>query len=216
MKFFKRFILEAQAFLTVHDWLLKIVALSALGIFALSAWESIIFNPERSYSTILLVLAETITIVLILIARKPKTINLYPWPVFFAGAGTFHILFVEFSYGSSLIPIAAAQVIQTVGVLFQIGAKLSLGRSFGIVPANRGVKRAGFYRIVRHPIYLGYLICHVGFFLQTVSLQNAIVYFALYCCQILRIHYEEQELSRDPLYLEYKSATRWRLVPFIY
>jgi len=216
MKFFQNFVLEAQVFLTKHDWLLKLVAISVLGLFALSAWESIIYNPSRTYSTILLVVAESITIFLILAARKPKTLNLYPWPVFFAGAGTFHILFVQFSYGDSIISVLHAQIIQVVGLLFQIGAKISLGRSFGIVPANRGVKRGGFYRIVRHPIYLGYLISHVGFFLQALSIQNAIVYIALYCCQILRIHYEEKELSRDPLYVEYMKNTKWRLIPFIY
>ena len=31
------------------------------------------------------------------------------------------------------------------------------------MPANRGVVSTGLYRLVRHPIYLGYLITHAGF-----------------------------------------------------
>ena len=41
--------------------------------------------------------------------------------------------------------------------------KLTLGRSFGLVPANRGVVIRGPYALVRHPIYSGYLITHLAF-----------------------------------------------------
>ena len=41
--------------------------------------------------------------------------------------------------------------------------KITLGRSFGVVPANRGVVVGGPYNFVRHPIYTGYLITHVAF-----------------------------------------------------
>ena len=44
-----------------------------------------------------------------------------------------------------------------------IAGKLTLGRSFGLMPANRGVVSSGIYRFVRHPIYAGYLITHVAF-----------------------------------------------------
>jgi protein-S-isoprenylcysteine O-methyltransferase Ste14 len=31
------------------------------------------------------------------------------------------------------------------------------------MPANRGVVSTGLYRLVRHPIYMGYLITHAAF-----------------------------------------------------
>ena len=40
--------------------------------------------------------------------------------------------------------------------------KISLGRSFGLIPANRGIVSTGLYRLARDSIYLGYLITHVG------------------------------------------------------
>ena len=49
------------------------------------------------------------------------------------------------------------------GSIVVVLGKLSLGRSFGLAPANRGVVCRGLYQRLRHPIYLGYLITHVGF-----------------------------------------------------
>ena len=48
-----------------------------------------------------------------------------------------------------------------LGTCFQLWSKLVLRRSFGIAPANRGVKMGGPYRLVRHPMYAGYLAAHV-------------------------------------------------------
>jgi protein-S-isoprenylcysteine O-methyltransferase Ste14 len=39
-----------------------------------------------------------------------------------------------------------------------IHARLSLGLSIGLVPADRGIVTRGVYRFVRHPIYTGLLI----------------------------------------------------------
>ena len=55
-----------------------------------------------------------------------------------------------------------------------IAGKLSLGRSFGLIPANRGVVSTGVYRFVRHPIYLGYLITHVGFVVANPTMWNVV------------------------------------------
>ena len=35
------------------------------------------------------------------------------------------------------------------------------------MPANRGIVCTGIYRVVRHPIYLGYSITHVALSLPT-------------------------------------------------
>jgi protein-S-isoprenylcysteine O-methyltransferase Ste14 len=48
-----------------------------------------------------------------------------------------------------------------------------LGRSFGLLPAQRGLVVVGPYRFVRHPIYFGYLIGHIGFLLVNFSWRNA-------------------------------------------
>jgi uncharacterized membrane protein (UPF0127 family) len=62
---------------------------------------------------------------------------------------------------AGLLPDVVTALMATVGLGWVIAAKFTLGRSFGIVPANRGVVVGGPYIFVRHPIYTGYLITHL-------------------------------------------------------
>jgi protein-S-isoprenylcysteine O-methyltransferase Ste14 len=91
--------------------------------------------------------------------------------------------------------------------------KLSLGYSFGLLPANRGIIIRGAYRIIRHPIYLGYLLNHIPFFLGHPSVWNGVVLVVGDTALIARAFYEEQTLSLDPKYLRYCQTVKWRLVP---
>jgi protein-S-isoprenylcysteine O-methyltransferase Ste14 len=47
-----------------------------------------------------------------------------------------------------------------------IYARLSLGRSIGYVPADRGIITSGPYRFVRHPIYSGLFVTLFAFLLR--------------------------------------------------
>ena len=67
---------------------------------------------------------------------------------------------------------AVTVTISACGLIVVIGGKVSLGRSFGLMPANRGVVSTGLYRLVRHPIYMGYLITHVGFVAANPTIWN--------------------------------------------
>ena len=102
------------------------------------------------------------------------------------------------------------------GNLVQISGKLFLRRSFGVAPANRGIKRDGMYRFVRHPIYAGYLFTHIGILMVMPSLLNLTIYVIGWWAQILRIDAEEALLSQDPDYRDYMQHTRYRLIPGIY
>lgn len=130
--------------------------------------------------------------------------------------GTFYFSFVDLGIGPPLIPYAVGQWIQISGISLQVSAKLWLGRSFGLVPANRGLVLGGPYRIVRHPMYLGYFLNHMGYLACTYSTRNLVVYAMLYAIQIGRIAQEEKLLSKDPDYVEYSKRVKYRFVPFIY
>ena len=64
---------------------------------------------------------------------------------------------------AALAPELTTVAISCAGLAIVIAGKITLGRSFALLPANRGVVSTGVYRVVRHPIYMGYLITHVAF-----------------------------------------------------
>ena len=100
--------------------------------------------------------------------------------------------------------------------LVVIAGKLSLGRSFGLMPANRGVVSTGLYRLVRHPIYMGYLITHVGFVAANPTLWNVLTLVGADIALLVRAVCEEQTLARDAAYRDYQQQVRWRVLPGIF
>jgi protein-S-isoprenylcysteine O-methyltransferase Ste14 len=94
--------------------------------------------------------------------------------------------------------------------------KMSLGRSFGLSPANRGVVSTGMYRFMRHPIYFGYLITHVAFIAANPAGWNLLVLAAADIALMFRAVCEEQTLAQDPAYRAYMERVRWRVVPRLF
>jgi len=117
---------------------------------------------------------------------------------------------------AAILPQAATVAASVVGLAVVIAGKMTLGRSFGLMPANRGVVSSGVYRFVRHPIYLGYLITHVAFLLATPSTWNIAALIAADAALLLRAVCEEQTLSRDSQYRAYQQAVRWRVCPGLF
>jgi protein-S-isoprenylcysteine O-methyltransferase Ste14 len=103
-----------------------------------------------------------------------------------------------------------------IGLAIVIAGKLTLGRSFGLMPANRGVVSSGVYRLVRHPIYLGYLITHVAFLFATPTVWNIAALCTADVALMLRAVCEEQTLARDVRYREYQQVVRWRVCPGLF
>ena len=84
------------------------------------------------------------------------------------------------------------------------------------MPANRGVKTRGLYRVVRHPIYAGYTLTHIGFLLGFPSPQNALLYAGIFAIEVTRLMREEAVLNRDPAYVDYVARVRYRLLPGVF
>lgn len=117
---------------------------------------------------------------------------------------------------SALLPEMTTVSLTACGLLVVIGGKLSLGRSFGLMPANRGVVSSGLYRIVRHPIYMGYLITHVGFFAANPRMWNFLTLVGADVALMIRAVCEEETLARDAAYREYQTRVRWRVLPWVF
>jgi protein-S-isoprenylcysteine O-methyltransferase Ste14 len=117
---------------------------------------------------------------------------------------------------AGLVPDTATAVVSAVGLALVIFGKVTLGRSFGIAPANRGVVISGPYLLVRHPIYTGYLITHVAFLAAHPTLWNAVVIAVADGALVVRALIEERILSGDAQYRSYCQRVGWHLVPGLF
>jgi protein-S-isoprenylcysteine O-methyltransferase Ste14 len=108
---------------------------------------------------------------------------------------------------------AAIQLIGLAAVCFSFSY---MGRSFGVVAANRGLKVNGPYRIVRHPIYVGHAVTYLGFLVANPSPWNAAIFVVTGVCQLLRIRSEERWLTATSDYAAYREQVRWKLIPHVF
>lgn len=196
------------------DRLFRILAAMALALFLFRALGA--FSVSRNPVLLLVAIAETLTIALVILSRFPMVRSTHPFDVVITIVGTFYFLFIQLETGTSLLDSPWPIALQSIAILWQIAAKYTLGRSFGLLPANRGVVQSGPYRVVRHPIYLGYLIGHIGFLMAFFSIQNAALIAIVYVFQVARILREESVLGQDPAYRVYMHRTPWRLIPGIF
>lgn len=195
--------------------LARVGAALLLSFFAYGAiiqWRA---APTR-ITLLLVVVGAFLTVGLSLFARVPTQRDWRPFAFICSIGGTFYFLAVRLSPGTQLVPEAIGASLQLLGIFWQLFAKVSLRRSFGILPANRGVVSRGAYRFVRHPMYLGYFVMDIGFLLVNFGVQNMIVYGCQFALQIGRIAREEQLLSTDSYYRAYRSKVRYRVIPCVF
>jgi protein-S-isoprenylcysteine O-methyltransferase Ste14 len=107
-------------------------------------------------------------------------------------------------------------MVSALSLVLIVVSKIALGRSFGLVPANRGVVCSGPYRFIRHPIYLGYLVTHLAFVVANPLPWNFCLLFAADTALLVRAVYEERTLEHDAAYVAYKARVRWRIVPGVF
>jgi protein-S-isoprenylcysteine O-methyltransferase Ste14 len=114
------------------------------------------------------------------------------------------------------LPHFACELVQLAGLLIALASLGTLGRSFGIVAANRGVKTRGPYRLVRHPAYFGYLVSYLGYVAENPSFANLTLLCLSTAFQLVRIREEERLLRSDTSYERYRSSVRRKLIPLVY
>src|SRR5688572_8953728 len=106
---------------------------------------------------LLLLPSEGFVMLFVLIRRGAVEVSNNPLEWLFAvGGSTLPLLVVSAPVVSAWAGLGVALLLY--GMAIQVWAKLSLRRSFGMVPALRGVKTGGPYRFIRHPMYAGYAI----------------------------------------------------------
>ncbi len=89
---------------------------------------------------------------------------------------------------------------------------LSLGRRFAIFPLRRPLASGGAYRLVRHPIYLGYLLLWAACLCLRGGIGTAALAVVCLAGLVVRLLVEERRMA-GPAYEAYRAHVRFRLVP---
>ena len=117
--------------------------------------------------------------------------------------------------GASLLPEGVVSVLLVLCLGGVLLAYLSLGRSFGLIPADRGVKTGGLYRWVRHPLYGAEMAFFACFLVANFTVRNAAVTAGLFASLHLRALAEERLLAQEEAYRKYSRRVRARYIPHL-
>ncbi len=165
---------------------------------------------------VLFAMSEGLVVVLTIIRRHARLVDRSPVSAILTVVSVAGPPLLRAAHTPGLVADELTALVSGVGVVIVIVAKMTLGRSFGIVPANRGVVTRGPYTIVRHPIYAGYLITHVAFVVANPTVWNTVIILVADTALIVRALVEERVLAADRSYRAYCARVAWHLVPGLF
>jgi len=159
-----------------------------------------------------------ILVVTMVMRRPPKRVTPNLWYWLLAFVASYWLIFILFflEKGRSLVASKISDSVALLGLAVVIWARFSLGRNIGLVPAQRQSVATGAYAFMRHPVYTGMLLTHMGFVLRAYSPLNALLMGlgVLWFIPIKSL-VEEDFLRADPEYAAYMRRVRARWIPFV-
>ena len=165
---------------------------------------------------LLLLAGEALVVVLTVVRRRARLVDRSVTAAVMTTLSLAGSPLLRASNAVPLAPDALTAMVSAVGLILVIVGKMALGRSFGVVPANRGVVVHGPYGVVRHPIYTGYLITHAGFLLANPMPWNVGLIVVADAALVVRALMEERILKADAEYQGYCQRVGWHLVPGVF
>lgn len=202
----------------VREWFFNIAVAAYYSSFA---YNHLLYYLDTGHlTTLLFLIYETLIVFLALIRRIPTDVSFSVRDWLVAGIGTYTPLMMISSKGA-FAGDSIVLALQLLAIVFSFVGMLSLNRSYGTVPANRGVRTNGLYRFVRHPVYAGYFVSLTCFALQNLSswdiaLWNILLALVTLTAMVFRIRYEEEFLMRDEAYQAFAEKTRYRILPGVW
>jgi protein-S-isoprenylcysteine O-methyltransferase Ste14 len=165
---------------------------------------------------LLLLVGESLVVVLTIARRRTQIVDRSVAAVVLTTLSLVGPALLRANDAAPLATDAMTALVSAVGLSLVVAGKIALGRSFGVVPANRGVVVRGPYTFVRHPIYTGYLVTHLSFVVAHPTPWNISIVLVADTALILRALMEERVLSADVQYQSYCQRVGWHLVPGVF
>src|SRR5713226_8712973 len=125
-----------------------------LGLLAFGCYRKYLDTGSINWLGLLIV--NSISVAMYIARRDANSISQSPLFWLLAFAGTCVTLLLRPTAPS--MPFSVGNIVQLVGIVAMVASMLSLRRSYGIVPANRGIRTGGLYNFVRHPLYASELV----------------------------------------------------------
>lgn len=186
----------------------------AAGLFVYAHATRLFVHGELT--SLVFTIEQVMLVVMFLLRRRSQATSVRPYDWVVASIGGWLPLALR-PHATSFGELATAGIaLQMVGACMTLVAYRYLGRSFGVVAANRGLKQGGPYRWVRHPIYATHMVTTGGFLLANLSPINVTLAAVITAAQLARIQSEERLLNVETDYSSYRARVRWKLIPGIF
>ncbi len=183
-------------------------------LLSMRLWQD--FVKTGHITGLLFLVSEALVVVLTVVRRPARRIDRSLRTAIITFVSVIGPFLLRPSDAGSLVPDSVSAAVAATGAIIVIVSKLTIGRSFGIVPANRGVVARGPYNVVRHPIYAGYLLTHAASLCAYPSFWNVAVLLTADSALVVRALTEERVLSADREYEVYCTRVAWHLVPGVF
>jgi protein-S-isoprenylcysteine O-methyltransferase Ste14 len=179
----------------------------------------VILTPTFTITDWIYVLQHTVVLAIALTRRRPFALDrslLSSAAVFVAYSYSYaQVIYLSWIPGDPAWPLGGL-VIVTFAAGLSLASLLALGRLFGVRPALRGLQTKGPYRMVRHPMYLAYMLGDAGYNLQEWNAGTVLLVLCGWLALIWRIYAEERTLSQAAGWPMYVASVHYRLLPWIW
>ena len=196
------------------DLLARVVVGGLFGLLSINLLTE--FVQTQRPTGLLLLISESLVVVLTVLRRRASIVDRSLGAAIVTGISLAGPVLLRTTHTPALLSDALTAAVSAIGLIVVIAGKMTLGRSFGIAPANRGVVIAGPYGVVRHPIYAGYVLTHVGFACAYPTAWNVVLVILTDAALMVRALYEERVLAKDGTYQLYCRRVAWHVLPGVF